>query len=51
MCAIVGKCDVFVTLDSRDILPRRVAIECACPEIQIRKPTELLAEIGGIDRA
>jgi predicted nucleic acid-binding protein len=47
MCAIVGKCDVFVTLDTKDILPRRVAVEAACPEIRIRKPTELLAELEG----
>ena len=51
MCAIAGKCDVFVTLDTRDILPRRVAIESACPEIRIRTPTELLAEVGGSGRA
>ena len=47
MCAIVGICDVFVTLDMKDILPRRVAVEAACPEIRIRRPTELLAELEG----
>lgn len=51
MCAITGKCDVFVTLDTRDIFHRRVAVEAACPEIRIRKPTELLAEIDENGRA
>jgi hypothetical protein len=45
MCAITGKCDVFVTLDTRDLLPRRAAVEAACPEIRIRRPTALLEEI------
>lgn len=46
MCAIVGKCDVFVTLDTKDILPHRKAVEAACPEIRILKPSELVAEIA-----
>jgi hypothetical protein len=45
MCAIMGNCGVFVTVDTKDILPKRAAVEAACPQILIRRPTELLAEL------
>jgi hypothetical protein len=45
MCAITGNCEVFVTVDTRDILPKRVEVEALCPQIRIRRPTELLAEL------
>jgi len=45
MCAIAGNCDVFVTVDTKDILPNRLAVESSCPQILIRRPTELLAEL------
>jgi hypothetical protein len=45
MCAIAGDCEVFVTVDTRDILPRRVVLEGLCPQIKIRRPTELLLDL------
>lgn len=45
MCAITGNCDVFVTVDTKDILPKRAAVEASCPQILIRRPTELLADL------
>jgi len=42
--AVANHCHVFLTLDMRDILPQRAAIEAICPQIRIVKPTELIAE-------
>jgi hypothetical protein len=51
MYAIANDCTVFVTLDTRDILPRRDLIEAACPQIQVRKPTEFVAELQTVEDA
>jgi hypothetical protein len=45
MYAVANDCAVFVTLDSKDILPRRSAVEAVCPQIRILKPSDLVAEM------
>jgi hypothetical protein len=41
--AVGTNCDYFVTHDTKDLLPHRVAIEAIFPTIRIVKPTEFLA--------
>ncbi|HEX7139149.1 MAG TPA: hypothetical protein VF219_14945 [Vicinamibacterales bacterium] len=36
-------CEYFVTLDTKDLPPHKVAIEAICPLIRIVKPTEFIA--------
>jgi hypothetical protein len=43
--AVNGDCQYFVTLDTRDILPHKAAIESVCP-ICVMKPTELIVKLG-----
>ena len=45
MYAVANDCQLFVTLDTRDILPHRKAIEAVCRGMRILKPTELVAEL------
>ena len=45
MAAINSDCEYFVTLDGRDILPLKTAIESAYP-IRVMRPTEFVAEIN-----
>ena len=45
MHAVANNCQVFVTLDTCDLLPRRSAIEAVCPHLRIVKPTEFVAEL------
>jgi hypothetical protein len=45
MYAVANDCDYFVTLDTRDLLPRRWAIESICPRLKIMTPTEAIAAI------
>jgi hypothetical protein len=47
MHAVENDCQVFVTLDNRDLLPQRVAVEAVCGGMRILKPTELVAEFAG----
>jgi hypothetical protein len=46
MYAVTNDCDYFVTLDTRDLLPRRSAIESICPRLRLMTPTEAVAAIG-----
>jgi hypothetical protein len=48
MYAVVNDCQVFVTLDNKDILPKRSAVKLICPQIRILMPTELVAELTAI---
>jgi hypothetical protein len=41
--AVTTKCDYFVTFDSNDLLPHKVAIEKICPQIKVVTPTEFIA--------
>jgi len=43
MYAVANDCDYFVTLDTRDLLPRRSAIESICPLLKVVTPTEAIA--------
>jgi hypothetical protein len=45
MYAVANRCQVFVTLDTRDILPRRSAVEAVSLPMRILRPTELMAEL------
>jgi len=47
MYAVENNCQVFVTLDDKDLLPRRAAIEGFCSGIRILRPTELVEELEG----
>lgn len=42
MYAIANNCQFFVTLDTRDLLPLRSAVEAVCPSIRIVRPSEFL---------
>ena len=46
MYAVANDCDYFVTLDTRDLLPRRSAIESICPKLKIMTPTEAVATLS-----
>jgi predicted nucleic acid-binding protein len=46
MYAVHNKCDRFVTLDCRDLLPNRSAVAPLCRGTKIVKPSELVAELG-----
>ena len=46
MYAIHNKCDRFVTLDTRDLLPKRADVEPLCRGTKIVKPSELAAELS-----
>jgi hypothetical protein len=50
MYAVASKCEVFLTLDTRDILPIRSAIEAICSPLRILTPTELIAELAREER-
>jgi hypothetical protein len=50
MYAVENDCQIFLTLDTRDILPRRAAIEAACGHMRILRPTELIAELNHMAR-
>ncbi len=39
-----GKCDYFVTVDTKDLLGFRTQIEALLPTIKVRRPTEFVAE-------
>ncbi len=43
--AVNGDCQYLVTLDTRDILPHKAAIESVCP-ICVVKLTELIVKLG-----
>ena len=45
MYAVANDCDYFVTLDTRDLLPRRSAIRSICPQLKIMMPTEALVPV------
>jgi hypothetical protein len=45
MYAVANACGYFVTLDTRDLLPRRSAIESICPQVKIMTPIEAVAAI------
>lgn len=45
MYAVANDCQVFVTLDTKDLLRRRSAVEAICQHLRILKPTELVAEL------
>ena len=45
MYAFANSCDRFVTLDP-DFLERRDSLEARCPSLRIRKPSELVTELG-----
>jgi predicted nucleic acid-binding protein len=46
MYAIHNKCDRFVTLDTRDLLPKRSDVEPLCRGTKIVTPSELVAELS-----
>jgi predicted nucleic acid-binding protein len=46
MYAIHNKCDRFITLDTRDLLPKRSDIAPLCRGTKIMKPSELAAELS-----
>jgi predicted nucleic acid-binding protein len=46
MYAVHNKCDRFVTLDCRDLLPKRSDVAPLCRRTKIVKPSELAAELG-----
>jgi hypothetical protein len=41
MYAVYNGCDYFITLDTKDILPNRVALERTCGGLRIMRPSEL----------
>jgi hypothetical protein len=43
MYAVANDCYYFVTLDTRDLLPRRSVIETICPQLKVLWPTEAVA--------
>jgi hypothetical protein len=43
MYAVTNDCQYFVTMDTRDLLPNKAAIESICP-IRVVKPSELVAQ-------
>jgi hypothetical protein len=45
MYAVANDCDYFVTLDTRDLLPRRSAIQSLCPQLKVMRPTEAVATL------
>lgn len=45
MYAVANDCHYFVTLDTRDLLPKRSAIELICPQLKIMRPTEAVVAI------
>ena len=48
MYAVANNCHYCVTLDTRDLLPRRSAIESICLQLKIMRPTEAVAAaVGG----
>jgi hypothetical protein len=47
MYAVANDCDYFVTVDTRDLLPNRSAIEATCPKLRVMWPTEAVAAIAG----
>jgi hypothetical protein len=46
MYAGANDCDYFVTLDTRDLLPRRSAIESICPRLKVMTPTGAVATLS-----
>ena len=46
MYAIHNKCDRFVTLDTRDLLPKRSDVAPLCRGTKIVKPSELASELS-----
>ena len=46
MYAIHNKCDRFVTLDTRDLLPKRAQVAPLCRGTKIVTPSELAAELS-----
>lgn len=46
MYAAHGRCDWFVTLDERDILPRKTDIEALCAPLRVVRPSELTVSLG-----
>jgi len=46
MYAVHNKCDRFVTLDTRDLLPKRATVEPLCRGMRLVMPSELVAELS-----
>jgi hypothetical protein len=46
MYAVHNMCERFVTLDTRDLLPKRSDVEPLCRGMKIVKPSELAAELS-----
>jgi hypothetical protein len=46
MYAVHNGCTRFVTLDTRDLLPRRTQVEDLCPTLRIVTPSQLVAELN-----
>jgi predicted nucleic acid-binding protein len=46
MYAVHNKCDRFLTLDTRDLLPKRLDVEPLCRGMKIVTPSELVAELS-----
>jgi hypothetical protein len=45
MYAVANDSHHFVTLDTRDLLPKRSAIELICPQLKVMTPTEAVAAL------
>ena len=48
MYAVANDCEYFVTLDTRDLLPRRSTIESICQQLKVMRPTEAVATLPTI---
>ena len=46
MLAVHNGCEWLVTLDDRDFLPKRGAVEKFCRGLRIVRPSELTAHLG-----
>lgn len=46
MYAVHSNCDRFVTLDARDLLPRRSQVETVCAGLKVVTPVQLATELG-----
>jgi hypothetical protein len=45
MYAVANDCPFFVTMDTKDLLPKRRLIEGVCPQLKILWPTEAVAAL------
>ena len=46
--AVRSQCDYFVSFDTNDVIPNKLAIEAICPPMRILTPTECIAELAAI---